>query len=217
MKKIIIIILRTVAKVVSSIVLYGVIAVSNTAAYATGDVVAGEEKSTLCASCHGDDGNSITGAWPNLAGQQQNYLLKQMQDFQQGEAGGRYSATMTALVTDLTQQDMEDIAAYYASQTPIIGAADPALVTRGQQIYRGGNIDKKITACSACHGPQGEGNADAGFPALAGQQPEYVIAELLAYKQGQRHNDLNHIMQDIAERMDKEDMIAVASYIYGLH
>jgi len=191
--------------------------VSASLAYAQGDLVAGKEKVVVCASCHNEDGNSAMGAWPKLAGQNQKYLVAQMLAFQQGENGVRYDMTMTPLMAGLSRQDIEDIAAYYASQTPIIGAADPDLVARGQQLYRGGDMDKNISACSACHGPQGEGNSEAGFPRLGGQHPEYIIAELLAYKNGQRKSDHNEIMRDISKRMDESDMHAVASYIYGLY
>lgn len=186
-------------------------------AHAAGDPVAGKDKTQLCAGCHGVDGNSSVSQWPSLAGQNQRYLIKQMTDYRAGETSGRYDETMTALMQDLTPEDMADIAAYYASQLRKVGEVDAALLERGQQLYRGGDLERHISACSACHGPKGFGNAYAGFPALSGQQPEYVITQLLAYQTGQRANDMNHIMRDIAKRMEMDDIHAVASYVHGLY
>jgi cytochrome c553 len=98
-----------------------------------------------------------------------------------------------------------------------LGTADPKLVTLGEQIYRGGVLDKNIPACSACHGPQGEGNPQAGFPRLGGQHADYIVAQLQAYKNNQRRNDINNIMRMIAEKLSPQDMQSVASYIQGLH
>lgn len=191
--------------------------VSLNAVQAVGEPMVGKEKTQLCAGCHSVDGNSSVAQWPSLAGQNERYLIKQMLDYQSGQAGGRYDPTMTPLMQDLSLEDMADIAAYYASQPTEIGAVDPELLARGQQIYRGGDFEKQITACIVCHSPNGLGNADAGFPALSGQQPEYVITQLIAYKEGARANDYNHIMRDIAGRMDLKDIQAVASYVYGLY
>lgn len=174
-------------------------------------------KVELCASCHGPDGNSTMPEWPKIAQQNERYLIKQMLDFQQGENGPRYNATMSAFMGSYTVEDIKAIAAYYAEQKITIGEADQQLVERGQQIYRGGDIEKGITACIACHGPRGGGNLQAGFPLLSGQHPEYTMTELEAFKTGRRTNDYNHMMQDIAKRMDTADMEAVANYIYGLH
>ncbi len=175
------------------------------------------EKVELCASCHGRDGNSIMPEWPKIAQQNKRYLVKQMLDFQQGEDGRRYNETMSTFMEQYTLEDIEEIAAYYSGQKVTIGEADEQLLERGQQIYRGGDFEKGITACIACHGPHGLGNLQAGFPLLSGQHPAYTVTELLNFKTGKRANDLNHIMQDIAKRMDQSDMEAVANYIYGLH
>ena len=186
-------------------------------AHAEGDVIAGEKKATVCAACHGKDGNLVSPEWPKLAGQHAKYLLKQIQAFKKGQSGGRFNATMTPLVANLSQQDMEDIAAYYASQKTTIGKADPKLLKRGQQLYRGGDFSKQIPACSACHGPAGLGNGEAGFPKLSGQNAGYIVEELLDYQEGKRTSDINQIMRDITHQMSKDDMVAVASYIQGLH
>ena len=103
------------------------------------------------------------------------------------------------------------------SKNVLLGEVEPKYLTRGQNLYRGGDIKKHITACSACHSPRGRGNAQAGFPRLSGQQPAYTMRQLLAYKKRQRHTDINHMMRDIARRMDEKDRQAVAHYVLGLY
>ena len=186
-------------------------------AVAAGNSIAGKSKALTCAACHGADGNSINPLWPKLASQHPHYLLIQMQAFKQAAKGGRNNPTMTPLMAALSTQDMRDLAAYYAGLSLKVGDADPKLVKRGEEIYRGGDFDKHITACIACHGPNGDGNQQAGFPKLSGQQAQYTQQQLVNFKHGARSNDLNHIMRDIARRMDDKDMAAVASYITGLH
>lgn len=178
-------------------------------------IAEGKEKSSTCIACHGENGISNNPEWPSLAGQHAEYLFKQLQAYKEGKT--RNAPMMAPIVAELTEEDMRDLAAYYASLRLPEGVADKDLVKRGEAIYRGGDYKKHITACIACHGPKGEGNAEAGFPALSGQQVKYTIGELQDFKKGDRSNDLNDIMQDIAKRMSLEDMQAVASYIAGLH
>ena len=184
--------------------------------YAKVDIAAGKEKAEIvCAACHGPDGNSTVPMWPKLAGQHSDYLVLQMQAFKEGKL--RNDASMMGMMAPLSLQDMKNLAAYFNSQKIVIGEASPKLVKRGEAIYRGGNADKHITACIACHGPKGNGNAQAGFPALSGQQNAYTVQQLQNYKSGSRMTDKNSIMRDISSRMNKADMEAVASYISGLH
>lgn len=184
-------------------------------AYGEGDYHVGEAKSAVCATCHGQKGISINPQWPSLAGQHPAYFIKQLKDFKEGK--NRNAGVMAAMVSGLTEQDMEDLAEFYSKQTLPKGITPNAFLKRGELLYRGGDFDKHIPACIACHGPKGTGNAQAGFPSLSGQHPEYTVLELQQFKSKQRHNDLNAIMQDICERMDLEDMQAVAHYIAGLH
>ena len=184
--------------------------------HASIDLKAGQEKAEMvCAACHGKDGNSINPLWPNLAGQHPKYLVMQMQAFKLAKQ--RKDASMMGMMMPLSEQDMQNVAAYFAKQPRKIGQADPKTLKRGQQLYRGGDSGKQISACIACHGPKGTGNEQAGFPALSGQHAAYIVAQLQEYKAGKRTTDLNHIMRDIASRMDKADMEAVANYISGLH
>lgn len=182
---------------------------------AVGSPQAGEAKSATCAACHGAKGVSSNPSFPSLAGQHASYFLKQLNDFKQG--GTRPNAVMAPLVEGLSQQDKEDLAAYYASLPLPEGFTPKKDLHRGELLYRGGDFEKHISACIACHGPQGTGNAEAGFPVLSGQQPGYTVLQLEQFKDKKRQNDLNSIMQDISARMSPEDMNAVAHYIAGLH
>jgi cytochrome c553 len=183
-------------------------------AHAAGDVNRGQQLSTTCIACHNEDGNTTNPQWPKLAGQHASYLVTQMQLFKNGE---RPNPIMMPIMANFSEQHIEDLAAFYASQKTSIGTANPELVDRGKQLYRGGDIAKGIPACIACHGPDGRGNEQAGFPVLSGQNPDFTLEELEDYKASSRTSDLYGIMRTIAGRMDKEDMVAVASYIHGLH
>jgi cytochrome c553 len=172
-------------------------------------------KATLCVACHGQQGNSTNPQWPNIAGQHSAYLNKQLHDFKVGKT--RNAATMAAIVATLTDEDMLELSDFYAKQPLAQGSMPAKYLKRGEALYRGGDLDKHISACIACHGPRGTGNGQAGFPVLSGQHAPYTIQQLQAFKDKTRTNDLNEIMRDISIRMDKDDMEAVAYYIQGLH
>lgn len=181
---------------------------------AQGDAAAGQAKSALCASCHGADGNSVLAMNPKLAGQNAKYLVKQLEDF---KSGARPGATMAAMVLSLSDQDMLDIAAWYSTQQPTLLGADPAVVDLARSLYRGGNKDIDVAACSACHSPTGSGNAPAGYPALSGQHPEYVLQQLKDFRSGVRQNDDSSMMRTVVERLTDRELEALASYVSGLH
>jgi len=183
--------------------------------YAQDNAPSTANKALVCAACHGQQGNSVNPEWPNLAGQNTKYFVKQLKDFKNSSL--RSAPTMSALLANFNEQDMDDLAAYYAKMPLAQGATPEKFLKRGELLYRGGDFGKRITACIACHGPKGTGNAQAGFPGLSGQHALYTLMQLRAFKDGKRRNDLNHIMQDISSRMDKDDMEAVAHYIEGLH
>ena len=184
-------------------------------AHAAGDPEAGKAKSAPCAACHGADGKSPNPEWPNLAGQNIPYLVKELRDFQAGK--GRKNALMAPMVTALSPQDMEDIAAYFYSQPPSVGYADKKLLSLGEKIYRGGKPVEGMAACMSCHGPAGTGNPEGKIPAVAGQHAKYTANQLFAFRSGQRANDPYEIMRSVAKRMTDEEIQAVASYIEGLH
>lgn len=182
--------------------------------FAAGDVGRGKGLTQLCATCHGEDGNSLAGAFPNIAGQHPKYLLKQLRDMKSGE---RDAPLMLGQLDAMSDTDLEDLAAYYAGQKAKVGAANPELVELGEVVYRAGVKRKDIAACTACHLPSGEGNNLAGFPSLAGQWPEYTEAQLRAFRQGDRHNDGDaKMMRVTAMDLSDDEIAAVASYIYGL-
>jgi len=181
---------------------------------AAGDTAAGKEKSATCAGCHGADGNSVNPVWPSLAGQHPGYLEKQLKNFQ---AGQRNDATMAPMAAALSEQDMQDVAAYFASQTITAGTAGADAIEVGERIYRGGNLQTGVAACTACHGPTGAGIPQAGFPALSGQNSAYVAKTLRDFRTGTRANDINAMMQDVAASMSDAEIEAVAQYVQGLH
>lgn len=183
-------------------------------AFADGDVEAGRAKAALCAGCHGQDGNSLNPAWPKLAGQHASYIAKQLQNFQSGE---RKNATMGPMAAGLSDQDMQDIAAYFSSSDISIQAADADKIALGESIYRGGNPANGLPACIACHGPNGAGNSPAGYPVVGGQHADYMAKTLKDFKAETRDNDYQRMMRDIAARMSNKEIDAVASYISGLH
>jgi cytochrome c553 len=175
----------------------------------------GEEKAVVCAACHGPTGVSINPEWPNLAGQHRAYLVKQLHDMKEGHL--RSSPIMAPMIANLTPKDIQDLATYYSQQPIPAGVTPKAYLSRGERLYRGGDFDKHITACIACHGPKGTGNAQAGFPVVSGQHAAYTVLQLQHFKTGQRKNDMNSIMRDISQRMNTDDMLAVANYMAGLH
>ena len=135
----------------------------------------------------------------------------------EAEKGVRVNATMSGMADPLSDQDMEDLAAYFATQKGTIGEADPELVALGEAIYRGGNMETGVSACMACHGPSGMGNPAADFPALSGQHAKYTEIQLKAFRSHQRANDSSQMMRDVVARMTDKEIAAVASYIQGLH
>ncbi len=183
------------------------------AALAVGNPQAGQQKAQVCATCHGADGNSLIGTYPKLAGQYASYLETALKQYRQGANGPRNNPIMAMQAQNLSDQDIEDLAAYFSSQKPVYGDADAKLVELGRQIYRGGNLKTGVPACAACHGPDGQGNKDANYPKLAGQQSQYVIDQMAVFKQRARPGPA---MYDIADKISDEELKAVASYINGL-
>ena len=181
---------------------------------AEGDATAGQQKSAVCAACHGADGKALQPAYPNLAGQHASYLAKQLTEYRDG---GRVNALMTGMAANLTDQDILDLAAYYSEMSKIEGVASEDNLTLGMNIYRGGITGAEVAACSACHGPDGMGNPAAVWPELSGQNTQYIADQLRYFRSGERANDPNAMMRGIAKRMTDEEIDAVANYITGLH
>jgi cytochrome c553 len=184
-----------------------------------GDAEAGKALAVVCGACHGADGNSMA-PFPKLAGQGEKYLLKQLVDVRDG---ARSVPTMAGQLTGKSDQNLSDIAAYYASQTASGGTTKPELLELGRKIYRSGVAERNVAACTACHSPTGKGNAPAGYPALAGQHADYIADQLRAYRKGYedpagRTNDGDtKIMRTTAFGLSDNEITAVSSYISGLH
>ena len=199
---------------------------------AEGNITAGETQTSSCIACHGDSGNSVVPNFPKLAGQHASYLTSQLMAF---KTGTRDSAMMGAVARALDPQAIADISAYYASKKvssnplPFIESDDDddededenqdstaevnALIAIGAELYRNGNLETEVSACIACHGPDGEGNKPSSFPVLQGQHADYLIAALAAFKEGERSQDSNNIMHMIAKKMSKQEIQAVSFYI----
>ena len=196
------------------LLIFTVILSLSAGAKAAGNAEAGKALTGVCIACHSEDGNSPVGTFPNIAGQTEQYLLKQLEDIQGGE---RPVPVMAGMLDGFSEQDLEDMAAFYSGNERAYGAADPELVELGESIYRSGIERKKIAACTACHSPTGAGNGPAGFPLLAGQWPEYTEQQLKAFRDGLRHNDGDgRMMRATAEDMNDKEIAAVAAYLYGL-
>lgn len=181
---------------------------------AQGDAQAGAGKITTCIACHGESGNEVTMPdVPKIGGQSANYLFKQLVDIKNGT---REVPLMVGMVASLSEQDMLDIAAYYASREVSHGAVDPDKVELGEQLYRSGNAEIGVAACSACHQPTGVGLDGASYPALSGQDVAYTINQLKAFRSGERDNDDSAVMRTLAERLTDAEIEALASYVSGL-
>ncbi len=179
-----------------------------------GDPAKAQALSGVCAACHGADGNSVIPVNPSLAGQIPGYLYKQLRDF---KSGARKNAIMAGIVAGLSDEDMHNLAAYFAAQKPRPGVArDATAANPGQKVYRGGNAGSGLPACAGCHSPNGVG-IPVVFPRLKGQQLDYTLAQLKAFRTGERDNDPSSMMRTIAARMSDQEMATVAEYIAGLN
>lgn len=191
------------------------VAIAADTARKAADLKNGQKIATqVCAACHGADGNSAAAANPHLAGQHAEYLAKQLQDLKANKE--RKNAVMMGMSANLSDEDMRDVAAHYASQKPKPTVAkNKDLLAAGQKLYRGGNGATGVPACSSCHGPTGAG-IPAQYPRLAGQFADYTQTQLKAFRSGERANDQNQMMRMVAARMTDKEIAAVAEYLSGL-
>ncbi|HQS32473.1 MAG: cytochrome c4 [Polaromonas sp. 39-63-203] len=176
------------------------------------DLVKGEASfAAVCAACHGADGNSGTPAYPKLAQQHPEYLVKQLRDY---KTGTRKNAIMQGMAATLSEQDMKNIAYWVTAKTAKPGfAKDKDLVALGERIYRGGVSDRQIPACAGCHSPNGAG-IPSQYPRLSGQHAEYTAAQLTYFRDGVRQNSLP--MTQVAAKLNDREIRALADYIAGL-
>jgi cytochrome c553 len=192
-----------------------ILALSVGVTHAAGDAKVGQTKAAICAACHGMDGNSNSPEWPNLAGQHASYMVKQLKAFKTGQ---RTNPVMAPQAQMLSEQDMEDVAAYFSAQKVKGSEADASKVALGQQIFQGGIAATKVTACMACHGPDGRGNPAANYPALHGQKAGYVVLQLQNYRNHSRVTDKSqgNMMQVECGNLTDDQIKAVAAFIQGL-
>ena len=192
------------------------------AAFAAGNAEAGAAKAATCLACHGVNGNSSNPEWPNLAGQNAAYIAEQLSMFRKSH---RQNELMGPMSLTLTDEDVLDIAAYYASLTPTGLETDTGDWKAGEALYKAGDRNRNIPACKACHGPVGRGNPGAGYPQVRAQHAVYTVKQLNAYAGEQRYTDVEgkvmksrngHMMVTIAKRLTAEDMQNLASYIQGM-
>lgn len=176
----------------------------------------GQAAAAICASCHQADGSgmNIPGAesWPRLSGLNADYLVAQVKAFQEGT---RTSPTMLPFASMLNEQQLVDVAAFYASlpAKPVNPpTADAALLKHGEKLANQGDWDRYIVPCASCHGAGNQGNG-AEFPAIAGQHPGYISQSLLAWQQGQRTSDPQQLMAAIAKRLSTYDIEAVSAWL----
>ncbi|MBY7732796.1 MULTISPECIES: c-type cytochrome [Vibrio] len=189
--------------------------------WAQGSIEAGKAKSQTCVACHGADGNSLITQYPKLAGQHEKYLEKQLKELKLGMTSGgkqgRYEPVMGAMAMPLSEEDMADLAAYYAS-LPISNNSTPEnVVDEGKVLYTAGNAERGVTACIACHGPRGNGTELSGFPKISGQHADYIKAQLEKFRDGSRNNDMNAMMRDVAKKLTDADIDTLSKYVGGLH
>lgn len=185
---------------------------------AEGNAEDGKAKSAMCAACHGVDGNSLVPMYPKLAGQSASYIAKQLTDFKaamtSGGKTGRVDPVMGGMSMALTEQDMADLGAYYASQT--VTAGNGKANAEGKKLYLGGNTETEVTACIACHGINGKGMPSAGFPGLANQNAEYLKTQLEKFRSGARTNDSNSMMQGVAANLTDAEITALSQHMSAL-
>lgn len=176
------------------------------------DATAGQAKAATCAACHGANGHSPLAMWPHLAGQSAPYLVDQLHAFRAGEL--RNNAQMAPMVTPLSDADIEDLAAYFASLPPATGVARGDIEI-GEQLFRGGDLERGVPACMSCHGPAGRGMPAAGYPAVSGQYADYSYSQLLGFKSGERMTGAG-LMNGIASKLSEAEMRSVSEYMAGL-
>lgn len=181
-----------------------------------GSVEAGSAKSATCTACHGPGGNSANPEWPKLAGQSARYISEQLHRFKAGE---RQNPLMQPQAAALSDEDIANLAAYFAAQpaAPGVGSADAVPVA--QKLFRAGDAARGLPACAACHGPAGAGVSPAAFPRIGGQHSVYVASRLKAYREDSKAAlpEGNHkIMAAVAAKLSDEEIAALASYVNGL-
>ena len=196
-----------------------------------GDAKAGQSKAGACAACHGVDGNAMQQNAPRIAGMPERYIAEQLALFKHGERVGGLAGLMAPYAAPLSNQDMRDLGAWFATQKAGSGVADDTVIAAGpskglkfyqvgERLYRGGDAARCIPACMACHGPSGAGNPGPSYPSLHGQETAYVVRRLEEYRAGtSTYKNAAHfkLMASVAKPLSDEEIRALGSYVQGLH
>ncbi len=189
--------------------------------WAQGSIEAGKAKSQTCVACHSTDGNSLLTIYPKIAGQHEKYIEKQLHDLKLGMTSGgkqgRYDPVMSAMAMPLSDEDIADLAAYFASQTISANSTPEDVAVKGKALYSAGDAERGLTACIACHGPRGNGTELSGFPKISGQHADYIKAQLQKFRDDARNNDMNAMMRDVAKKLSDTDIEILSKYVGGLH
>jgi cytochrome c553 len=208
-------------KITLSLVIFSGAFYFNQAHSFDGDAEAGKAKVITCVACHGAEGNKPLPNHPKLAGQHAKYLFKQLKEFKLGAMSGgkegRPNPIMGGMSMALSEQDMKDISAYFASLNMEPGSTAEDVIELGGQLYKSGDAERGIPACAACHGPRGNGTSLAGFPKVSFQNADYVKVQLESFRSGGRYNDMNGMMRDISMKLTDKDIELLSKYISGLH
>ena len=196
-----------------------------------GDAAAGQAKAGACAACHGLDGNAMQQNAPRIAGMPERYIAAQLAQFKHGERTSGLAALMAPFAAPLSNQDMRDLGAWYATQKASAGVADDTPIAAGpnkgmkfyqvgERLYRAGDNARGIPACLACHGPSGAGNPGPAYPSVSGQQSAYVARRLEEYRTGTtaaKDAAQFNLMARVAKQLTDEEIQSLGSYVQGLH
>ena len=204
--------------VISMSLVFGLVGTANAL---EGNAEAGKAKSATCTACHGTDGNAMVDMYPKIAGQHAEYIYEQLKAFKKGmQSGGkegRNDPVMGGMAMPLSDQDMKDLAVFYAGNKMSEGKTPENVVEEGGKLYNFGDGARGIPACTACHGPKGTGMQLAGFPRISFQHAAYTKASLEKFRDGSRSNDKNGMMRDIAAKLTDKDIDVLSKYLGGLH
>jgi len=179
-----------------------------------GDPVAGKEKAMLCFGCHGEDGNSADSATPKLAGQYGIYISKQVRNYL---ASTRTHMVMSGMAATISDADLDDIAAYFASQ-PMMKGDHPSGNKTGKELFENNDLPRMMVRCNSCHGEAGKGLAPDNpvYPVIGGQHKDYLLAQLINFRKGLRNNSPGGVMNITVHRLSDVELEALADYASGL-
>jgi cytochrome c553 len=179
-----------------------------------GDPVAGKSKAELCFGCHGEDGNSTDSQNPKLAGQYGIYIAKQIRNYL---ANTRSHQVMSGMAASVSDEDLADISAYFASQ-PMMKGDRPSSNKIGKKLFENDDLSRMLVRCNSCHGAAGKGQNPSNpvYPVIGGQHKDYLVKQLIDFRKGVRNNSPGGVMNTTVNRLSDAELEALADYISGL-